>query len=1801
MIFYPFNGIIYVMYFINVIFKEIVMKITAKISVVIISVILLASCLLFAASAVATDPVTEDNYRDVLEYYGGYHLNEEFDSTDVSMTLGNYITDKSSEIVVQGSSSLSNRDGTAVGKYSVTDGVMTSTSVVEFKLTPDALTSFGVNITGLYNNKVANFDVYSGTTKTTALKIAGSSKITVGTNAAVVSSGLKSGSNYMLQLFCEVTDTGVNITATFSFDSAASETYTASLTGTYDSFLITMNTPVIDCIEIYEGSFPRRLNDNEAEIATYINQLAAAYDETNSETVKYLDVINTVVKTHGYKTDEITDSDLKAKTDASIALAASVLGNVCVENLIAGSDAIDTSKTYTERKAHAENLVNYDTLVKEVESSLDTDTKAKVDVARGKLETELAALKVIEDDTSYTVAMLNGLADLKTLTYAELRDVLKAVEERPICEEVAGDICPASDISAAKAQLSRVNSRISELDARLAAFIGCIDVASDVAENETPEQFTVRYRAYLQAKNNYFGDTSYNSYAPAGETDYIENLLIKYNAVDTEMTAVSIASETLIAKVSIANSLGYFEKVAIIESLKTLVENANLGYPGVPEAIDKYAELSNTPLVTPSGDELVEELIAFYQNKENITSGTKNTVTSGSFGINFAFTSLNGASATVLLGDEEILTVADGKLDFAGGKLTLTLTDSASVALFVSGSNAYVIVNGDVYVLIKLDSSVNEFTVTYSGTPDYVEAYESNFVCRTWGNEAVVAEYINAIVALYDTDDNATKPHIVNWIRPIYSTVIKENAYSCDAIADETLKAATLASVNRIGDILAAYYAELLVSGADGINSEATYTERKNITDTLDEYRRGLLSVLSDYPNADTSKTAAEIETAKAALEAELATLAKIKQDTVAAIEASKSISSVSEATYKQLHEILGVFEGHPIDPTYRDSDYTEADVENAFDIQKKAIKEYQSRTARALAFIENVLIADNTNVGTDESTTEFRARYDAYFAAKNNYFDDTTYSEVYTNVSISDLIVIYNAVDAEMTEVGSYAKEFFGKIVIVTSLNYFEKKNVLLEVAPYLDTVNRGYPGVEEAFAAYDDLVDFVNNTNTERLVKEFVEFYEANYYFKDDFASMTGSGVSTAPVFAGATDVFSFINDAVFGYEANNGEIRFTTGSSAYFNFVPEKATSFGMALRVKLNGENDKIVLNLHSSARGINGNEIIRLLSVKNGEITLYDKNSESTTYESNAKNGEYFDIELYYFAGSSSGSLSVTITLPDSTVENYACKVDGFDFKSFDLGVQNITMDSFEVYEGELSHATPDLDALSASYILEIVNAYRENNEDNYLPELVKLIINHGINTDALTDASLKASTDEAINVALETVANDYAAKLVAGAGEIDKTGAYNDRLDAYNILDDMSVILAAIQNNYSSVVTVTTPAADIDAARALVAAEKAELEDAERKTKAYYAAANSIADFYLANYKELRDAYDALNANPYMASFYDEELSAEELSVAIAYAEIIVERYEALNKQVEDFIENLLIADNRSVPENETPEAFRDRYDAYLLAKSLYFADVTYDGYRASGVMSVEELLELYESVNAEMVPISAYADEFISIIAEGTNTLSFSVKKSTLAQAVAYLDTVNRGYPGVKDAIQSYEALVTAVAAKEQAAKDYITAVLAIAEKTSVTEIKAAIAAAKALAANGSDVSVDATVNGISVTAANILLSDSESAIVLAEARVANFVNAVSLAKAAANHDAKLAAIVNAISLKSRADTTNASVIAAIAELDGVIAEYNAAISAANAAMETASNVATAVFTKTAPTKPVAQIVAIIKKFFED
>ena len=711
-------------------------------------------------------------------------------------------------------------------------------------------------------------------------------------------------------------------------------------------------------------------------------------------------------------------------------------------------------------------------------------------------------------------------------------------------------------------------------------------------------------------------------------------------------------------------------------------------------------------------------------------------------------------------------------------------------------------------------------------------------------------------------------------------------------------------------------------------------------------------------------------------------------------------------------------------------------------------------------------------------------------------------------------------------------------------------------------------------------------------------LEYYEAGYYLNADF---NGTDLTKDTVFADSNEL-TFEIPASTKIVANGEDVYFNATADTVITHDLQKESSFGINARMRL----PKGAFIVQPA-----GTFILRILDSKGdthnlfkvtpGSITIPVKSTDdagnvtypSTTFTTAITVNDYFDMQLFY--DWSAGHGTIAITLENGTLEEYTFDLGYLNASKVQIMFTRSYFDYLEYYRGTFQRNLSDNDDDIAALVKDLVDHYEADTTATDaikgLEVLAKVVGEYGFTTENVKDAALKADVDAAMLKGLKTIGDIYASSFIEGVAGLANANDYPSKSAIIVDLNKYDSLLKNIETNFADSITLTTSAADIAAAREVYAENKAWVDSAKANTVTALEAIANVPELFFASYADLRGFYDVFKNAPICETYVDDTYTADDIAEALKLAASYEAKYNELNNKAVAFVANVPVA-------ADTTLTFAERYAAYILASENYFSDASYDAYLTD--VSVADLAAKYAEVEAAFTPIINYAEDFISKVDEAKSSLSYSVKQVALDQAAVYLDTVEQQYPGVTEAIADYEATRADVSAKIAATEAYITAVIAVRDAADENAKLAAVDAAKALAENGSDVSVAVVVDGMSVTDANILLSTAEKEIESSGIRTVKFAEAVDAIAAADGMLAKRTAIFAAIELRAAADLEDETVKASNAKLEAAIADYNAAVAAANAVADEANNVATKVVEKTVLTKTTAEIVAIIKKYYE-
>ncbi len=700
----------------------------------------------------------------------------------------------------------------------------------------------------------------------------------------------------------------------------------------------------------------------------------------------------------------------------------------------------------------------------------------------------------------------------------------------------------------------------------------------------------------------------------------------------------------------------------------------------------------------------------------------------------------------------------------------------------------------------------------------------------------------------------------------------------------------------------------------------------------------------------------------------------------------------------------------------------------------------------------------------------------------------------------------------------------------------------------------------------------------------KAVLEYYEAGYFLNatfNDAVNLDQQASFDQDMFKDSSEEFKTIGKAA---HKNNedGTATIKSVDSVYFNVASGSATPFGINTKIKLDSSNSSVLLNFHSENRDSAGNETLKLIEITPNDIKVY-KGTESGKAQYNTVNFAVKDSEFtieFYISG---GNPVMTIATENAT-QAITFNAFGFSFKSFDLGIQNVTVDYCEIYKGSFIRRLNDNTADIAAHINALAALYETNASKEgsigYAEIVAKVLVNYGF-----YDASVAANAEKILAV----VAPYYAETYSNTAATIDATKPYHECYNKLmNVMPyyDFIVTLSEIEHYNINLTEI------VSGAKAVVDEEYARLEKTKEDTLISYAAIYAIPNIYDASYTVLESTAKILNEHPICSTYSDDTHSATSVSLAYSYGESVKTEYAKKDAIAKAFVSSVPIM----CDENNN---YADRYAAYVIAKENFFTDSSYNAYIENGT-TIESLVDAYNSVYNEIKVIADYAEEFLLKMDEAKVTLSYAVRIKALDAAQLYIDKVEKAHPGVEEALNTYYVLRRDIDKKFEIARNYINAVLALKDAVTIEEKITQINLAKEYAALGADVSLEITDMEITVIEANIILSNESSKLALAQTHVNSYISMVNSIASKTTVTEKRAAITRALELKEGVDITANGVAEATMTLTEAIEMFNAEVNAANEIAAECNTLALDTVARTIPTAGIAQIVAILKKIYD-
>ncbi len=595
----------------------------------------------------------------------------------------------------------------------------------------------------------------------------------------------------------------------------------------------------------------------------------------------------------------------------------------------------------------------------------------------------------------------------------------------------------------------------------------------------------------------------------------------------------------------------------------------------------------------------------------------------------------------------------------------------------------------------------------------------------------------------------------------------------------------------------------------------------------------------------------------------------------------------------------------------------------------------------------------------------------------------------------------------------------------------------------------------------------------------------------------------------------------------------------------------------------------------------------------------------------------FDFEsgkVYYYDGSSYSHLA-GIELDESVWYGVEVVYNGNEYK---VTVSDISDASGLTFATAAGMSTPTLTVKSVALGYGVADDNRDTTVD-----FDNVLLQAGLDYRAVSSSE----RDSATRAALDKFNNDINSDLISDEVKTEiarvfdvLVGTYGYTTDDADALDDIAGIKSGMLNLFSDALATYTSAIDTGAAysarMAHVEAAKGYAERVEemiavvdgadashsQRLGAYKAEVSALATVKseAEAFMAFIDAKDDDNAGFYSSPDYDTlydfinevessypyDVTYPGITDSVDKHLMMLNRYNANVAAAEKFVicVSTAVGDPGDADYDST---LAERLHAYEDAVNNYFADTTYP--------DVSDAISDFESLT-DYAAMKVVADRFIKNVETAEMTLYLPSKLECVRVAENDIESVEPLYPGVADAIKSYNAISADIAAKYAAAEAYIQAVKAL-EGLTGNALREAVAEARKLQKTGNILGYESK-DGTSVNEANEMLDNIDTGIIQKADEYANkFITLVGKIDSSLPLAERFAAIKAAKAAEADASNTVAGVSAAKSALQSAIAAYNADVKSVNDSYASlAGNAGTFSGAAIAASDIVAYVIAFIK-----
>lgn len=499
------------------------------------------------------------------------------------------------------------------------------------------------------------------------------------------------------------------------------------------------------------------------------------------------------------------------------------------------------------------------------------------------------------------------------------------------------------------------------------------------------------------------------------------------------------------------------------------------------------------------------------------------------------------------------------------------------------------------------------------------------------------------------------------------------------------------------------------------------------------------------------------------------------------------------------------------------------------------------------------------------------------------------------------------------------------------------------------------------------------------------------------------------------------------------------------------------------------------------------------------------------------------------------------------------------------------IDEFEIYEGSYTRKPSQIEEITRQTLIDLEAIYLSADSTRETKFLVAEVLGklyNGVvdaNGDYISrpiDDSLKSVLLNAEKYMNETFANE----IILRAEGIDAADDYYSRL-AYvtNEFEYYNGLLCANDLLTGKPGISTEIEAAVVAAREKYAAEKAVLDEIKAHSEGFITAVNS----YVADNKEydyIVEIYNEVEKDEYKKrdSEYIGMAEATEIYDAIVF------KYDRMVKDIKAFVDAV------SRMETYKDSAFGALYAGYVDANK------SYTKYHVDAVINPDvdnstyaplaEAVDAYEALASTVVAKSDECNTYNDIVKKASIASYYPSLCEILLDADAALEVFaeeldyRMDYPGIADSKALHETLTASLDTIVAASNEYIAAVNAIANATTLAEKQTAIAAANELKAAGDNLGVEG------VKEANLILTAAEAEVNIAIGNSQSLITVVNKLADASTLSERKALILEAEKYVPGVTEGYAGVNAALAALNAAKVDFEADVAAFNQALANAA-----------------------------